>query len=64
MDLADTIVWLNEWFKMVLSMINNATGILLSVNVLGFPILGWVGVGGIVADVVTELSPVDVDGNE
>lgn len=64
MDLADTIVWLNEWLKMVLSMINNATGVLLSINVLGFPILGWVGVVGIVADVVSELSPVDVDGNE
>lgn len=57
MGLNETITMLSDMLDFILSMINNGVGVLLGVNFLGFPLLGWVGLGGIIGDVVAEVSP-------
>lgn len=64
MGLEQVITMLNDMLNFVLSIINGAVGVLLGINFLGFPLLGWVALSGIIIDVVNEVSPNTGEDNE
>lgn len=43
---------LEAGLRMVLSFINSGGSVLLSIELLGFPLMGWAGAGAIVTDVI------------
>ena len=43
---------LEAGLRMVLTFVNSGVGVLLSIDLLEFPLMGWAGAGAIVYDVI------------
>lgn len=50
--MSEFMAMLEAGLRMVLSFINSGGSVLLSIDLLGFPLMGWAGAGAIVADVI------------
>lgn len=60
--MAEFLEMLEAGLRMILAFINNGAGLLLSIKILDFPLLGWAGAGAIVTNFIAFFG--DEDGEE